>query len=645
MGEIASSMLGKDRYIRFQTPVLIFTFGLLLRVVVILDESPLPNYSRHPYTDEIHYRQLADNLIEFRSFTACHQGFLTSSIRPPLYPAILSVFKFFTNSSPRSHHYLNLLLDSLNLLLIWVLASTLYGRLCAVLSTTIYAAFGPIFLYLTASTGEILAIFLLLLSVVSLIYLQKHRSAINVCSLAFCYSLLIHVRPAFILVLPIFGWLVYKTRSKHPQPNAINPGLAVMLIIVFCLPWGFRNYLHHNTIVPVCTVAGWHVGSHARSLDELPIDMLWNYIYDPMRKGYTEGDYYREATGESIGLMFSHPFETTFTGISRIIGAWGFEKPYIRFFLPRSYVYPIYLRQSFFLPMIDFEGICYITLALAVAFGLKNRRRLRSKIKLWWAKSWTIVAIVGFYVAVHTISIPMIQYRVIIEPLIIILFVGLIFHFAGMARRGGPRPYRVPDSLGQVNPKCPLEHLKHSSKPAERMYHQRNRDGFLVTASRVPVGAAIILTALFFFNYVFAYGGSRPVVSYSELLKESLPAKDETHLTYEELREIQWQNLGNIPGRPKARMAGVVRYISKGFQFPSSQIIAIKRSGYAASLFVRKYDPASPFGVGDIKLNFSRIGSHLREGDRIVVSGHASVDPFKEIVVDVEEYQILPKAL
>jgi len=319
--------------------LVIFIIGFLCRAVCLYHNDSHPNYDSDPYTDEIHYRQLAENLIQFKQFAAYSQGFFSVSTRAPVYPAVLSLTEFLTNFSPHSHHFLNLALDCLNILLIFTLGYTVSGWFCGAVSMGIYALFGPPFVYLKTSTPEILALTLLLVSVLHLYcFLSNPSSRFHAVGFALCYSILIHTRPAFLLLLPIIlvgtFWFL-RDSLVGKLSSRLNFGLLIALVVIFCAPWLLRNYQRHGTMVPVCTLAGWHLGAHARSLDELPVDLMWNYIYDPSRRGYAEGDYFRETTSQSVQMALQQPVQTTVTGLARIVYSWGFEKPYIRLFLPR----------------------------------------------------------------------------------------------------------------------------------------------------------------------------------------------------------------------------------------------------------------------------------------------------------------------
>ncbi len=592
----------------FAVTICVIFVGVGLRMGAASFHSSLPDYTSEPYTDEIHYRELARNLIDYRVYAAYSQGFFSTSTRPPVYPALLSLFSVLTDSCPRAHQILNLVFESFNLILILILGTLLFGRSCGLISMTVYAFFGPIFRYLHISTAEIPAITLILSALAQLITYRRSKSYLVGLGFAVIYALLIHIRPVFLLLIPILPVLTFIPVSDRDSPGqkAIRCAFPVLLILILCLPWGIRNYRQHNTVVPVCTLAGWHIGAHARSLDDLPVDLMWRYIYDPSRRGFSEGDYYREATSGSLKLMLSEPVESTVAGIARIFYIWGFDQPYKRIFQPKAYVYPQNFGSQYFLPLIDFEGIFYVTVILAAVVFARRRRKFARRAREWWGRSWPVWVFVITYAFAHIVSIPMTQYRLMIEPVVIILFVGLLLYLCS---------YKLPAA---------------ESDTAElRVCHYNQAIIYLFC------GGFILFS-------IFRFGQSAPdTLSYRSGKKSDINGIN-APLRFEEIKDLQWRYYGNIPGSPRTRVAGTVRYIATGLRFPNHQISAEDADGAVAKLFVQKGSLSHPLGVGDLKLNFPRTPDEISEGDRVLVTGAVSVDPYKELIIEVEDYQIIP---
>ncbi len=586
--------------------IFLIAIGIGLRILILSNCQEFPDYSQTPYTDEIHYHQLAENLIKFKEYAAVTGGFFNTSIRPPTYPVFSSVFSFLSNHSYHAHHFFNFVFDLVNLFLIFLLGSLLYGSRCGIWATVVYGFFGPAFVYLKFGTSEILVVSLILSSIIYLYCLQQIGGLHYVIAAGFCYALLIHARPAFMLILPvIFVFSRYRSSRSIFIGSLKNCALTIFLVAILMIPWLYRNYKHHGNIIPVCTVAGWHLSAHVRSLSELPVELMWRYVYDPKRRGYTEGDYYNEATRDSIKLARDTPIKSTLIGLIRIGYAWGFAKPYFRILNPKSYVYPIYLNDKSFVPLLDFEGLFYLGVLIVLSLVIFNKRFIKKRYKKWFFGSKSIIILLLAYILVHTISIPMIQYRFVIEPMIIILIIGLIFHLSGI------------------------------ENPPEDFEVWQQRSLF------IPATIFIIMSISFSSLYMFAYGTEkyRKTVDYSLITCHQDHASG--YLNYRDIREIQWQDYGMLSSRQFVTTMGEVKYLVKNRKFISSQISAIQSRGSVAKLFVRKYDPENFLGMGDLKLNFKHDPKSLKDGDIICVSGIAETDPFREIIIHVEHFEIV----
>jgi hypothetical protein len=114
-------------------------------------------------------------------------------------------------------------------------------------------------------------------------------------------------------------------------------------------------------------------------------------------------------------------------------------------------------------------------------------------------------------------------------------------------------------------------------------------------------------------------------------------------ITYTQLRNLQWQNLGNIPPDTKITLQGIVKYLHKGFKYPKEDYYAEKNAKFAAGrLYVSFGEKFNPLGIGDVRLNFpaSKIP---KNGEAVTVTGTASTGLFKEIIIDVDTFEKLPQ--
>ena len=583
--------------------VFVVLAGVALRCVVVLTTPPHPKYHESPFRDEIHYRQLARNLVEFKQFTAIAEGFQTHSTRSPVYPALLALTSWFTGFAPKTHQWLNFGLDCINLLLIGLLGARLFGPLTGCLALGFYALFGPVCNAVTASNPEILAITLILASMLSFAwFLRNGLQYRHAWGFALMLVLLIHTRPVFLLVTPVVALIVWFAPRRRTWQRRLAP---LLLIALLCLPWGIRNYRLHKTIVPVCTMAGWHLATHARSSAELSIETLMDYVYDPAHKDWNEGDFYRDAMTETRRLAMSTPFDTTLTGIGRIIRRWGFQQPYKRIFQARAYVYPVSLSDGnpeleecpapndrLVLPLFDFEGVCYVAFIFVLVSCIVRNKHLLSPLRCWWRRGWPLVAILAVYFAAHIIGLPLQQYRLIIEPLLVVLMIGLVVQLLGM-----------PGRFGSVH---------------------RSVTG---RAHAVPALIATVVVLLYAGIYQSRFGTAPKAIKYPKL---SGKAADPMLLSYSQARDIQWQAQGDLPVGTAISAAGIVRHIGP---HPDADLSSPDRPMFKAKLEVHKYaDDGHPLGIGDVYVDF--LSSKAPDEDSCIkVTGQVTVGPFKEITI------------
>lgn len=570
----------------------ILAAGILLRAAVMVCSGPSPHLSTYISMDEINFLELASNILEFKTFGAWSEGFFTQSTRSPAYPCLLAAASWLSGGWIWAPQALNLFLEALNLVLMYLLGARLSRRGGGVAASAFYAFFGPVFIYAPMAGSEILAVALTLLSSLSLVSLKgSYWRALP----AFCvaYALLIHTKPAFLLALPfaIAGVAIELGGAGNVMARLAKSLLPLMIVIALCVPWGLRNYFIHRTFVPVCTVAGWHLVCASTSDRKLAVKELISYVYAPGREGFTEGDYFREGLSISRGAFLEAPAKVFMTGVARLAAAWAPWPPY-RVCLPKAYCLPLRFGDLLVIPVPDFEGFGYVVaIALTAAVFLK-RRNILAAVCSWLRLSRPVVVLVVGYVAVHVISIPMEQYLFVIEPLLVVLGIGLCMEIYQWGS----------------------EQAGHDSEAA-------------LMVMCAGVAALSLLLAL-------------PLIVGREVSVVEYP-KGRSHgqcLGIEDLRRLQWRAFGDIPSGTKASLAGVVKYSTRGWRYIEDDTRGEQCSDSStAKLYVRLHSPDFPIGIGDARLNFpSQIAP--KDGDAVIVRGSVATGRFKDFIVNVESW-------
>jgi len=575
--------------------IILILFGLAARVTVVWLSGPSPHYNENISVDEVNYLELASNIADFRTYGAWSEGFFTQSTRSPGYPAFLaSMYLFFGKDSRWLPQILNLLLDLLNIILVYMVGRNIYDGRAGLAAAVLYSILGASFIYVKFAISELFALALLLSLCFFLTCLKNHyRSSIAGFIIVFAY--LIHTRPAFLLVLPLACLCIYSCISSenrlHRLWKSIIPIIAVLLL---CIPWGARNYMLHKTLVPVSTFSGWHLILDAEGADGLSLKKLTDHVYDPRRKGFTEGEYYSESKDLFMKSFFRNPAKLVFSGICRFSYYWVPQQPYFRIFQPKAYVMPVYVTDRIFMPFPDFEGILYLSLAILGVSAYRLRAKFAPAAKTWIIKSSPLLLLLSFYAVVHIISMPLEQYRFLIEPLFIILLCGFTFDI---------------------------------------FFHAKSRPIYMLVdifyIMLIPAFLCLMLVALFINK------PGRIIFEYPEM--QLTPGS----VSYSGIRDLQWKSLGSIPGKTICETSGEVRYIVKGLQFDGNAGGAVEQEDSAAGkLYVMLHDPKNSMGIGDMKLNFKN-GKFPVNGDIIKVKGPVLSGQCKEIIMQVEKWEKL----
>jgi len=544
----------------------ILLFGAMLRLGCLFSVGNSVDYSRPNYMDDINYLELSRSLIIHKDFSCWSEGFFTQSTRSPVYPALLSVFVKFFGSFGWA--VLNIFLDCINILLMFVLGCLLRDRLAGLFCSFFYGVLGTSFSYVSLKSPELLSVNLFLSLLVSFWYFKN--VIVRLLVSVFLLGILIHARPAFMLMIPIFAVAFYYTSSEKMIKQTLCFTLLGLLTL---LPWGVRNAKVHGGFVPVCSVAGWHLFSSASSSEELSIDRLTDYVYAKERKGFTESDYFHDSLGKSREVALKSPFKVFGLGAARIFYRWGFDEPWLRFFLPKAYVVPVKIFGiTLYLP--DFEGYFYLFIIFLVYRFARYKKEAFShfgkKEKLLWA-------VIGWYCLVHCLSIPMIQYRFVLEPLLILVFFLTLYK--------GEKTVESP-SIAKLSLFCPL----------------------------------IFVVYLLFYSFIYG---------------KNLDIKASSEDGYSVLRNEQWVDLGKLEKR-EVLLTGVVRHKAKGYYFEEDTNQAVIAEGCIFKLYIKENEEGTPRGLGDIKVNYS--GDLLfEEGQRVIVRGRCKVGMYKDIIIDAEE--------
>lgn len=591
-----------------------------MRLMVFLD---VLSNNPPPGMDEVDYRELATNVLDYKTFDTWTAGFESHSTRPPAYPLMIAAtYALSGNRGGIPPRILNFSLDIFSIFLMFLLGRIIAGTYAGLLTAGIYSVFGHAPYYASMVGPHTFSVTLVLLIALALISF-RHRYYTILPGFTILSAILIHLRPVFILVAPLIIPVLYlilqgtprrKTSDKTEKQRFWNKKtvkiiLPIFLVATLCAPWAIRNYRIHKELIPVCTIAGWHLGGTSVFDTELPVDSLMENIYSPEHKGFSEADYYTLARKMFFNALRQHPLLIPAFGAARLVIGWSPPGPWWRFALPKAYVFPIRTSYHIILPFLDFEGLLYIFAFVLLAGAILSRKQIPLAMRTTCGAAWPIAVLISAYAAAHIIGFPLPTYRFIIEPLIILLGCVALTHIALELAKTRAWNSEIWKSIAK------------GTKPHTQTASME---------TKVVNGAAAFFALLIIIPFL-AHGDPNPT-DYPEHLP-SPPMKN-----YAELRNIQWKRGGDIPAGTQAEISGVVRYLSPGYKHSLDDFFPVEdNDSVAARLFVEYASPKHPLGIGDVKVNFKK-GDAPKEGDPVTLEGHVSSGAFKWIVIDPEKW-------
>ncbi len=233
--------------------LVIFLFGLGLRLLLVWKIPVLL------VSDQLEYQTYARNLVLDHRYHILHQFQVRLakseielySYRPPGYPLFLALIYFIFGIQPRAGLWVQGLLDSFSILLVYFLARRMVSESYSLLSAFAYSIYvvWPVMIM-----SETLFIFLFVLSLILLIRASEkpNASLFFLQGLIFGYSIL--VRPGTIIFFPVFLWYLFRTGWSWKRAWMI--WVLVLGLSLPVVPWLVREYRVHHRLIWISTIEG-----------------------------------------------------------------------------------------------------------------------------------------------------------------------------------------------------------------------------------------------------------------------------------------------------------------------------------------------------------------------------------------------------
>ncbi len=257
--------------------VVAIAFGLALRLTILATTADL----RTPIADEDHYARLADNIVVGNGF-AWGPGAPTS-IRPPLYPALLSaVWASAGIRNLQAVRALQIILALGTIALVYVLGTMLYGPSVGLFAAAAFWLYPSYIFYNFLILTETLFTFLLVsFMVLSVRLVRKGEMLVALgCGLSLGLAALTRsvLWPMPLVFCPA---VVFLARSSMTRRFAI----AAIVLAGYCaviVPWAIRNTRVQGVTTVVDTMGGMNL--RMGNYEYTPDDRMWDAVIADRRE-------------------------------------------------------------------------------------------------------------------------------------------------------------------------------------------------------------------------------------------------------------------------------------------------------------------------------------------------------------------------
>lgn len=349
-----------------------FAAGLAIRLAALSQTATLGP----KIVDEQQYTQIAENVRSGNGFAWGPEQ--PTSIRPPLYPALLSAtWTILGHTDFQAVRVIQILLSLATAALVYWLGAAVWNERVAAAAAAIFWLYPSLIFYDSLILTETLFTFLLVAFVASTIRLVQTP------------------RPLFAVACGVSLALAALTRSVlWPLPLILCPALMVMLdaswtrraalaAIVFAAyaavlaPWAIRNTRLQHVVTLVDTMGGMNL--RMGNYEYTPDDRMWDAVAlrgdkswvhglsDDLGNGViTEGQKEKWAQRKAIEFIKAHPRETLRRDVIKFSDFWGLEREFIAGVQQGLYDPPRWFAVVATIVMLA----AYVAVAIAAAFGV-----------------------------------------------------------------------------------------------------------------------------------------------------------------------------------------------------------------------------------------------------------------------------------
>jgi 4-amino-4-deoxy-L-arabinose transferase-like glycosyltransferase len=290
--------------------------------------------------DEQHYAALATSLADGHGF-AWGPGEPTS-IRPPLYPALVAAVWTVTGSrSLEAVRWVQVALALLSVWLVYRIGCLWFTRDAAVAAAAGLALYPALLFSGVLVLTETLFTALLLAFIYACARLERRPTVPAALAAGVALGLAALARSVmwpFVLLVPVLAWFGLRSTARHRAVIAMAAVAGYALVVG---PWAARNTSLQGTFAVVDTMGGLnlYMGNYAHSPEDRMWDAVsltggqaWSATLPPRAADggrWTEGTKEKWAQRQAVSYMLGHPATTARRSALKFADFWGLERDFI----------------------------------------------------------------------------------------------------------------------------------------------------------------------------------------------------------------------------------------------------------------------------------------------------------------------------
>jgi len=348
-----------------------FIAGLAIRLAILANTAGLPT----KIADEQHYSRIAQNIVLGHGFAWEERQ--PTSIRPPLYPALLAGVWALSPNNLQAVRVLQILLALGTVVLVYILGSRVYGPAVGAWAAAVCWLYPSLiffnFLILTETLFTLLLVAFVLLAV---LLVQTSRTVFApACGIALGLGALTRsvLWPLPLILCPLLAVLIRAPLGRRlTLPCLVLAGYALVVA-----PWSIRNSRLQGVVTIVDTMGG--INLRMGNYEYTPDDRMWDAVmltgpqgwihgYEPSYPGQpvTEGTKDKWAQRKAFEYMREHPGKTVRRSLIKFADFWGLERDFIAGVQQNLYAPPLWFTVLATLAIL----VGYVVVVTAGAAGI-----------------------------------------------------------------------------------------------------------------------------------------------------------------------------------------------------------------------------------------------------------------------------------